>query len=669
MRRAFAFLLLPSIATAFPQEAPRTSFDFAYEISPLLAQKGCAAAKCHGGATGRGGFKLSLFSTDPVADHRAITRQLDGRRIDVLEPERSLLLRKATEDLDHGGGRRLTVGSPAYDALRSWIARGAPATLGPAQEIRALELTWNAEGNALRVHARFASLSERMGYRARDVTNLARFESTDERVATVDARGNVTRQGPGETWLIAHYAGWSARVVERHPYAEPAAQRFQKATHLDTLWHTRLAELGLTPTRPANPEALLRRLTLDLVGRFPTPRERERFLADDASTRIAQTADALLASKGFEDHWAHHLNVWFEVPEPHVDRHFEVERHTRLRQTLRATLQRGYTFTDLVREHVGRNARGGLVSRFPDPRDRAEFVGRAFLGMRLSCARCHNHPGDRWTRDQHLAWSACFADRGPTEDGMMRAAALFHPETGDPIEERLLPLSGVKPSHRPADLPSFVLDEGHRAFARNTVNRVFQLLNGHTFVEPIDDFRLANPAVHEPLLDGLTNTFLDAGYDLRTLVRTIVTLELYACSSNAETEPRAGEPEVRFLARQEPRALDPAVLQQAICRALDVPTPNAPPPRSPLAFALNTLNGDLLHGPLETPGNAIEALSDFVPDPEERLITLYTMLLTRDPRPAERQAFLDVVANDTDGSALRDLAFALLASRECGVRR
>ncbi|MBI5853366.1 MAG: DUF1549 domain-containing protein, partial [Planctomycetes bacterium] len=280
-------------------------FGFRYDVQPWLLRQGCAAAECHGGALGRGGFKLSLFGGDPELDWQAIAVERGARRVDLAVPQASLLLRKPSRALDHGGGLRLPRDSDAFAALRRWIEDGAVYGDGAAVALDALEL--RRDGDQLAVRARFGALHE-------DVTARSVFTSTAPSVVAVDASGRTTVLAPGEAWLFARFAGHDARVRVVVPFARSGgAPRVAPATPLDAAWLRGLDELGLEPAAPAPPGLLARRLHLELAGRLPTPSELHAFLAADPATRASDCVARLLASDDFTVVATDWLVRWFEL--------------------------------------------------------------------------------------------------------------------------------------------------------------------------------------------------------------------------------------------------------------------------------------------------------------------------------------------------------------------
>ncbi|MCA8958565.1 MAG: DUF1549 domain-containing protein, partial [Planctomycetes bacterium] len=535
---------------------PPASFDFRHDILPRLHRQGCASAYCHGSATGRGGFKLSLFGSDPDADFRAITADLGGRRIDLRDAAHSLLLRKPTLDLDHGGGRRLRRDDTNYRALRGWIEAGAPQRIGPSRQLDELELVERSERLVATAHFDGA------GTARRDVTTLCSFHSSDERVVTVDGDGRLSRHGPGEAFVFARYLGHSARLAVLRPFAEPSTLPQQRADHaLDAVWLRRLRELGLTPAPPAPPEVLLRRLYLDLAETLPRPADVAAFRANPDPGVVA---DRLMRLPSFADRFGRLLAETFEIPSitdklPGARaRLFEVQR-TRLVEALR----RGDTL-HAIAERLLTSDRA-LLERHEDPRDRAELVGRAFLGVRIGCARCHDSPVDRWRQGEHLAFAAMFASPRPRAGGGMASGVLFHPDTGTPVPPHLLPVRSQTAPPRGLDHAAqvawFVLRSGNRMFERNLANRVFAALLGRGLVEPLDDHRLSNPATHEAVLAHLAE--VAAGGDLRALVRHLVTSALYRASSAA-----GASHEVAWFARRSARPMPREPFEHAVSDAL-----------------------------------------------------------------------------------------------------
>jgi len=700
-------LVLAALGDAPSPSAPAISFP--YEIVPLLGRQGCSSAYCHGSATGRGGFKLSLFGSDPHDDYRAVVEALDGRRVDLRAPEESLLVEKPARVVAHGGGLRLDAGTPEYRAVVDWIARGAPYSSREPQVPVSLALE-PCDGG-VRAVATLRAGGSTGGAVTRDVSGLAVFRSSDDAVASVDRDGHVTLRGRGTAWIFASWAQLHARHEVIVPFDDADADAHaggaagdaaasddhavdaiagdvaidtSSTDSLDDVWSARLRRLGLRPAPPASGDVLVRRLHLELAGRPPSPDELDAFFALPARDRIERTARRLLATRDFAAVFAAHLGRWLEVPTARAGSQPGMRQNEGRDARLRAFLVESIEARRPLGETAGAVLRGetagDLVTRFGDARDRAEFVGRAFLGVRIGCARCHNHPLDRWTQDDHLAFSAFFTDPRPAPGGGQEDGVLFDPRSGAVVTPRLLPApASVRASSgaaRRERVGAFVLDPAHGLFARAIANRVFAALIGRGLVEPLDDHRASNPAVDEALLDALAARFTASGGDLRDLVLAIVTSRVWALSSEpGSTLALPGDREVALLARREALGLEPVLLERSLRFAVGVPPLPAPAdgstlPDAPLARSLALLNGPLVHELLAARDTQIDAVFDVFDEPRAQLIEIWRQLLSRRPSAAEIDEFLPLFETAEDPREVgRDLAFALLSSREFGTLR
>ncbi|MFT4588315.1 MAG: hypothetical protein ACI9VS_002009 [Candidatus Binatia bacterium] len=646
------------------------SFHFAHDISPLLAKKGCAAAECHGSATGQGGFKLSLFAGDPRADYDAIRNELDGRRIDARNPEESLFLRKPARRIKHGGGRVFKTDDPAYQTLLKWIENEAPYAEGEEKTLVGIEL--EADESGARVSASFKSATESW---RRDVTDLALLSSTNEDVAKIDESGDIELVDAGETWILARYGEYSARVPVRRSFgkSENGDKTDAIVSALDSVWLARMNELGLQPVAETDEATLLRRLYFDLAGRPPSPYEARAFSKLPREKRVETTVEKLLASREFDEVFGGHLARWFEVPEPGKDDRNGVQRNAELRHFFLDSVREKLSVAEIGRRIVTEKGPDQAWRHLRDPRDRAEYVGRALLGMSIACARCHNHPLDRWKQEEHLQFSAYFADPRPAANGGMMEGKFFLPGEGRAVEPVLLPLTKKRPPsglRLEDEVAWFAVEGASDQLARNFANRIFGALVGKPLVESTDDHRLSNPAVHEPLLEFLAKEFQAGGTDLRKLVKTIVTSRIYALSSEPPSPGElTGDPELDFIARREARPLSSRQFKLAVESVLGVKIDRPVPPDSPLARQLYVMNSGLLQAGLKTPGNQVEAIFDFQPDPKEQLKELYQLILSRRPTEREIESLLPTLQGGDARTAGNDLAFALLASREFGSLR
>jgi hypothetical protein len=393
-------------------EAP---VSFRNDIVPILSKANCNSGGCHGAMAGKGGFRLSLFGYNPEADHLAITREAQGRRVEVSQPGLSLLLTKPTTTVRHKGGKRFEVDSDDYRTLARWIAQGAPGPQAGEAELRTLVIDPGersvrvGETLALRVKARFSDGRER------DVTRWAKFTSTDETVASVDGTGKVTVIGPGEGAISAWY---SSRIVIARitsPYAAKIPDSVYAAaprtSAFDSLVLDQLKRLHLQPSPPADDATFIRRASLDTLGRLPTPAEVRLFVEDARADKHARLADRLLSAPEYVDFWAY---KWSDVL---------LVSGARLRPAavksyygwIRNQVADNTPWDRFVRQVV--TAKGSSVdegeSNFfavhQDPESMAENVSQAFLSLSINCARCHNHPLEKWTNDQYYQFANLFS--------------------------------------------------------------------------------------------------------------------------------------------------------------------------------------------------------------------------------------------------------------------
>ncbi len=662
LRSFVCSLGLVAAASLLSPAARPARLDFTHDVLPILQRQGCSSAYCHGSATGRAGFQLSLFGSDPAADYAAITTQLGGRRVDLRDADLSLFLQKALGGLDHGGGRRVVRDGAAHRALRDWIAAGAPWRAGEPRHLHALHV--DVRGERVVVEATFRMLANATAEACdvvQDVTDTALFSSTDPTVVDVDADGRVAERGPGQAHLMARFGNLTAVTRILRPFAVPIAALPQRPAHaLDRAWLAHLTELGLLPATSVDALQLARRLHMDLVGRPPTPQELDAFVA---RPDVPATVTRLVARGEFAEVWGAHLARWFELPEPGEERAEQADA-ARWREAFVASVANGESLPVLGRRVVLDDL-GGL-DRFGDPRDRAEYAGRTLLGMRIGCARCHDHPSDRWRREEHLAFSACFASPRPDGAGGMTAGAMFAVDSGERVEPRFLSLTptvsgGPGATNGRAQLADFLLRRDHGAFARNACNRVFAVVFGRGLVEPLDDHRLGNPPLAAGMLDALVEEFDRCEGRLPALLTFLLTSAAYAAPG-----AMADGPDAAHLAARASRPLAPDAYLRALAAVVGWPG-RASLPSSPLARELALRNGPLVHELLAAGGTTIDATYELCNTPHERLVELWRTVLSRSPRADEADRFQPLAAQDLP--AFRDLAYALLTGREFGHRR
>jgi hypothetical protein len=556
---------------------------FELDVMPILSKAGCNGGGCHGALAGKAGFRLSLFGYDPKSDHLAITRDARGRRVDLADPGASLLLTKPTMALAHKGGKRLDVGGSDYELLAAWLEGGAP---GPRADDKTLvgiditpaeSVTAPGESVALGVTARYSDGT------SRDVTQWARFTSADETIALVDPAGSASVIGHGEGAVTAWFSSQIAvaRIVAPFPHAVPPADyaAAPRANLIDTLNLEQLEKLHLKPSPPCDEATFLRRAFLDTIGRLPNPEEVHAYRSDSSPAKKERLVDLLLARPEFVDYWTYKWSDILLVSGAKLRPGAVNAYH----QWIRDRVADNTPWDRLVREVVtarGSSLENGATNFFAvhqDPETMAENTSQAFLSLSINCAKCHNHPLEKWTNDQYYAFANLFArvrakgwgDDSRNGDGartlyVETRGDLLQPKTGRPqppapLDGEPLPVDDAADRREP--LARWLTAPDNPYFTRAIVNRVWANFFGLGLVEPVDDLRSTNPASNEKLLAALATHTSDHGYDLKQLMRLILLSETYGRSSMPLPENRDDR---RWFSRAYPKRLMAEVLSDAI---------------------------------------------------------------------------------------------------------
>lgn len=713
---------------------------FRNDIIPALTRLGCNAGACHGALAGKGGLKLSLRGYDPEADHFALTRQANGRRVDLQSPARSLMLRKPTAALPHGGGNRFKPGDPAFQLLLDWIAAGAPGPqMGDPQVIRLEVFPSSAvlkpqERMQIVVRARYSD------GRAIDATRLSRFASSEEATAGVDEEGRIVVRGPGEAVITVGFDVQVAAVRILVPFGhEVDARAFELAAlpfespgfsaEIDRLILKKLQELRLPPAPHSSDREFIRRAYLDAAGILPTPEEVRRFAADDSPDKRRRLIDSLLERPEFVDYWTYKWSDLLLVS----TRKLSQPAVWSFYQYIRDSVAQNKPWDEFAREIVtasGSNFGNGAVNYFVLHKDAAalaETTATTFLGTSIACARCHNHPLEKWTQDQYWSFANLFSrvglkngDRsGEILVQSQPSGEVFHPRRGTAMPPTPLngpPMALDAAADRRQVFADWLTTAENPLFARAVVNRVWRNFMGRGLVEAEDDLRQTNPASNEELLDALARKFVAEKYDLRWLMRAIMNTAAYQRSSRPLPENAADD---RFYSRYLVRRLPAEVVLDAYSQITGVPTPfdrvqvgttggtaatrNYPlgtralqlpdtlvvsqfldafgrPERgqtcscerstdSSVGQALHLSNGNTLNDKLRAPDSIVarwlaEDLSD-----DQAIGRIFELAVCRDPTPAERDKLAGLMREAAAAGAprkdiLEDLAWAVLTGKE-----
>lgn len=528
---------------------------FRLDVMPVFARGGCNMGSCHGAARGKDGFRLSLFGFDPAGDYQRITRELPGRRVDLGDPAGSLLVQKAIGAVAHTGGKRFSLESDLAQTLVHWIEAGAQDDPEGGTKVPTLTglqlyppeslLEGSKATQQLVAVASFADGTDR------DVTDLVWYSSSNAGSAGVTEAGRVTSGRRGEAFLMARYdtitIGVPTVVIPKgldFDFPESTGN-----TWIDDLVDTKLRSLRISPSAVCDDEVFLRRVTLDLTGLLPTAAERDVFLADSAPDKRLKIIHKLLDRKEFVDLW---VMKWAEILQIRSQGNDVSPKGALLyHQWLDHRISANQPIDQMVRDLLV--ASGGTFDNPPtnyfqlerNTLKLTENIAQAFLGMRIQCAQCHNHPFDRWTMDDYYGFAAFFPQlqRKRAEDPRETivfdsgGGAVKHPVSGKNVEPKFLggEVPRVKTEDRRLALADWVVDPENPFFAKRIVNLVWAHFLGRGIVHEPDDFRISNPPVNGPLLDELASRFVSSGWDFRGLVRDITSSKTYqrSCDPNA----------------------------------------------------------------------------------------------------------------------------------------
>ncbi len=697
------------------------------DVVAVLSKAGCNMGACHGNLNGKGGFKLSLRGDDPLFDLASLTRDALGRRVNLSDPPASLMVRKPTGEIPHEGGQRFASGSPEAAVLTNWLATGARDDGRSAPRVDRLEIfpgerILAAPGltQQLVVTALFTDGTRR------DVTRDASYDVSDPTSVAVSVDGRVEARGPTETAVAARYL--SGRAVSRLAFLadrpgfvwRPPAEKNIVDRHV----FSKLRTHKINPSEPTTDPVFLRRASLDSIGRLPDPAETRAFLDDPDPDKRSRLIRRLLARPEFADFWA---LKWADLLR-NEEKTMGSKGVWVFQRWLRDQIAADLPLDEFARRLI--TAKGSTWSNPPasfyrtnrDPLTAAETVSQVFLGVRLQCARCHNHPFDVWTQNDYYGLAAFFGNVRQKEIANVRRDELDkheingdeviylegRPETVQPRSGEVMvpkaPLGPTPDLHTDLDARDELaewLTRNNRQFARNLANRVWFHLTGRGVVDPVDDFRDSNPPSNPALLDALTDTLIASGFRLRPLVELIMNSQTYQLGS--EPNETNKDDEVNF-ARASVRLLPAEVLIDALGQALGKPesfldTPEGlratqfpgvrggsflkvfgKPERlltcecerseaTTLAQAFQLINGRAVRSMLEGTDNRIgRALAKGTTD-EVILDDLVLAALGREPTASERTGFLAHLRDTPDRrKAWEDIAWAIVNSKEFLLR-
>lgn len=686
------------------------------DVMPVFMKTSCNNGSCHGAARGKDGFQLSLFGFDPQGDYFRITREISGRRLNLAVPEASLLVEKSIGTVPHTGGKRFDKDSIYCDTLVRWIEGGALNDADPAAvptvvslELSPKQAVLDGEGAAqqLTVRAKYSDGTDR------DVTDLAFFSTSNESTAAVSQEGKVTAGVRGESFVMARF---DTHTVGSQFIVLPKALEFSwpnpKANnYIDELVYTKLQKLRMLPSEVCSDEIFLRRVYIDIIGKLPTVEEYRAFLADSSENKRERVIDDLLTRKEFTELW---VMKWAELLAMRSSNNVSYKSMLLYYSWLQEQIARNVPIDQMVKELL--SSKGGT---FTDPatnyyqmeRDTlktAENVAQVFMGMRLQCAQCHNHPFDRWTMDDYYGFAAFFSQIGRKRGEDPRELIIFNSGGGEVKHlvggRNMKPkfLGGEEPDLKGRDrrevMAEWLISDENPFFSQNLANIVWAHFLGRGIIDPVDDVRVSNPASNPELLDALAKKFIEYDYDFRRLVKDICMSQAYQRSTTAN---ETNALDSSNFARGELHRIRAEVLLDCVSQATETQDKFRGLPLGAravqiadgntssyflttfgrasrvtvcscevkvepnLSQALHFLNGDTINNKVAS-GGVVKKLLDAKKTPREIVEDLTIRCLSRQPTEAEYAA-LDAqlkAEGANQQEILQDYFWALLNSRE-----
>jgi hypothetical protein len=704
---------------------------FRNDIVPILTRQGCNQGACHGKGAGQNGFRLSLRGYDPESDYRWITREFNGRRIEAASPEMSLFLRKPTGDAPHEGGRVFDRDSREYRVVLDWLKAGAPGPKKGDPEVVRLELEPGARAMKPGGQQQLVAKAEFSDGTRRDVTWLTRFDSNDPGVLAVTPEGLVTARRAGETAVRASFQTEVAVAVFPVPFEQKVdSARFAgRNNFIDEHVFAKLAALNIEPSDLCPDDEFVRRVFLDAAGTLPAAGEVRAFLADNAPDKRAKLIDSLLGRPEFVDYWT---QILCDLLQNRKERDHDVRGTKGVRamhEWVRKQVAANRPWDQIARDVLtaaGSAAENPAVGyyivtvgehREPEKSEVVASVAQAFLGTRIGCAQCHNHPLERYTQDDFYHFAGFFSrvrferkepKKGetvltvshpdPSQNGS--PVGVRQPRTGEFLKPQPLDRSAVelKPGDDPRQkLADWMTDPHNESFAGAMVNRVWKHYLGVGLVEPVDDLRATNPPTNPALWKGLVSEFVKNRYDLKHLMRLILNSRTYQLAS--ATRP-ANEADSRFYSHYYARRLPAEVMLDAISQATGVPdrfsgypvglrAVQLPDPglnsyflslfgRSERVTAcacerngevtmpqlLHLQNGESVVQKVRSPDGRLAKWLQEIADPDRLMDEMFLTTVSRLPTNDERRAVKALLTDgDPRDEVFRDLFWALLNSK------
>ncbi len=690
---------------------------FRNDIQPILMSAGCSSGACHGAAAGKNGFRLSLRGYDDDGDYRALTRNSMGRRINYADPERSLLLLKPVMAVPHKGGERFRVGSLEYNLIAEWIAAGTPGPQTSDPRIESIEILPPLVTLKPGDEQQLVVLAHFSDGRVQDVTRWAKYTAADTSVATIDDSGKVKVAGRGEAAIVAWYLSRLTTATVSAPFDGAIASTTfaiaPRRNFIDDEVLEKLKALNIAPSARSSDSEFLRRAFLDTIGVLPTADEARAFLANSSADKRDALIDALLERPEFVDYWAYRWSDLLLVNSKGLGPADAQTYYTWIREQVSANVPWNQFAKNLVTA-TGSTLENGAANFYrlhDDPTKAAETISQAFLGMSINCAKCHNHPLEKWTNDQYYGFANLFSrvryKNGSATGNFIvfsaREGELIQPFTGkpqppQPLDGKVYPFADA--TDRRLHAADWLVSRDNPYFTRAIVNRVWANYLGVGLVEAVDDMRMTNPASNEKLLARLATYLADEKFDLKSLMRLILQSETYHRSSASLATNAADK---RFYSHYYPKRLMAEVALDAASSVTGVPTTFAKHPagtraleladvgvdsyflkvfgrpdrintcecertgQPTVAQSLHIANGDTVNQKLQSKEGRIAHLLAQKTDDAKVIEELYLNALSRYPTESETSRLLHEMAEQKDQDRreiIEDLFWGVLSSNQ-----
>ena len=702
-----------SVPAVVKDAAADRPISFKLDVMPVFAKGGCNTGSCHGAARGKDGFRLSLFGFDPDGDYHRLTREINARRVNLALPKNSLMIEKAVGKVQHTGGTRFTEDSELCQTLVRWLESGAPNDPGPVPELVDLEISptiavldGKDAKQRMTVRAKYADGTDR------DVTSLAFFMTNNDTSAAITPEGIVTAGERGEAFIMARFG---TLTVGSHFVVLPKGLQFTfpetpEHNYIDTHINNKLKKLRIAPSELCTDEEFLRRVTIDIAGVLPTYEEYQKFMNRPEPNKRELLVDELLARKEFVELW---VMKWAELLQVRSSNEVSPKAMLLYYNWLQEKIASNVPIDQMVKELLAasggtfKNAATNYYEVERDTLKTAENTAQVFMGMRIQCAQCHNHPVDRWTIDDYYSFAAFFAQIGRKGAEDPRERIVFNSgggEVNNPVGNRPMKpkfLGGAVPDITGKDrrvvLAEWLASPQNPYFATNLANIVWAHFFGRGIIHEVDDVRVSNPAVNPELLAELGKKFTEYNYDFKKLVRDICTSRTYQLAtrpneSNASDDKNFSHAAIRRIRAEVlldalsqvtdtknkfpglplgARAVQVAdgntstyflttfgrSTRESVCSCEVKMEPN-------LSQALHLLNGETVHNRI-LQGKLIERRLAEKKAPAEIIEELYIACLSRKPTQQEMATLMATVTAQPDPrQPLEDIFWALGNSRE-----